>query len=68
MDWIMGGGTTGMRMGLLSLKRRNMSSKILQRITSKLGVSNIVELFTKGLTGTDLQSFLLEVFHRRATR
>lgn len=43
-------------------------SKLLQRIIAKTGVPNIIELLTDHLTGSDLQSLLLEVFQQRATQ
>jgi hypothetical protein len=45
-----------------------MTDKIIARILRASGVANLVELLGEDLAPTDLQSLLLAVFHRRATR
>lgn len=43
-----------------------MTSKIIQRISKKAGVENLVDVLSSSLSGSDLQSLLLEVYRRRA--
>jgi hypothetical protein len=45
-----------------------MADKIIARILRESGVANLVEVLSEDLAPTDLQSLLLTVFHRRATR
>jgi hypothetical protein len=43
-----------------------MSSKILARIAEETGVPGLAEILARDLSGSDLQSLLIEVFHERA--
>ena len=45
-----------------------MASKIIERILRTAGVPNLVDLLALRLSGSDLQSLLLEVYRRRAAR
>jgi hypothetical protein len=45
-----------------------MQQKILDRIAKKTGITNLVDLLGSQLSGADLNSLLLEVFHQRSAR
>src|SRR5258708_21223763 len=42
-----------------------MKEKIIEHITQKTGIPHLVELLAQGLTGSELNSLLLEVFNQR---
>src|SRR5271170_1317344 len=45
-----------------------MADELLHRIARECGVADIVEVLSDRLTPTDLQSLLLEVYRKKATR
>lgn len=42
-----------------------MEDKILERIARKTGIANLVEVLSEQISGADLNSLLLEIFHRK---